>query len=42
MSLKRLYQGREKGDEAFGADAVGGVPDQEQCVLDLWSILSRT
>src|SRR5258707_5242042 len=39
MSLKRLYQGREKGDEAFGADAVGRAPGQEQRVLDVWSRL---
>ncbi len=41
MSLKRLYQGREKGDEAFGADAVGGVPDQEQRVLDVRTIAAK-
>ena len=30
MPLQRFDQRREKRDEAFGADAVGGVPDQEQ------------
>jgi hypothetical protein len=35
MPFQRLNERGEKGDEAFGADAVGGVPDQEQCVLDI-------
>jgi hypothetical protein len=34
MSLQRFYESREKGHEAFGADMVGGVPDQKQGVLD--------
>ncbi len=42
MPLQRLYQGREKWDESFGADPVGGVPDQEQRVLDFWSIAAKT
>jgi hypothetical protein len=39
MPLQPFYQGREKRDEAFGADAVGGVPGQKECMLDLRSIL---
>ena len=42
MPLQRFYQGREKRDEPFGTDPVGGVPSQKQRVLDLWPILSRT
>jgi len=42
MALKRFNECGEKGDEAFGADAVGGVPSQKQRMLDLWPILSRT
>ena len=41
MPLQRLYQGREKGDEPFGADTVGGVPGQKQRVLDFRSILAQ-
>ena len=41
MPLQRFDQRGEKRDEAFGADPVGGVPDQEQRVLDFWPILSR-
>jgi len=41
MPLQRFYQGREKGDEAFGADTVGGVPDQEERVLDFRSIPAK-
>jgi hypothetical protein len=39
MPLKRFDERGEKGHEAFGADAVGGVPDQEQCVLDVRSVM---
>jgi hypothetical protein len=42
MALKRFNECGEKGDKAFGADAVGGVPSQKQRMLDLWPILSRT
>jgi len=42
MSLQRLYESWKKRDKAFGADAVGGVPDQKECVLNVRSILSRT
>jgi hypothetical protein len=42
MPFQRLNERREKGHEAFSADAVGGVPGQEQRVLDFWPILSRT
>src|SRR4249919_2984964 len=33
MPLQRFYQSRKKGHEPFGADAVGGVPGQEQRLL---------
>ena len=35
MPLQRFDQRGEKRDEAFGADAVGGVPDQEQARVGL-------
>ena len=35
MSLQCFYQGREKGDKAFGTDPVGGVPGQKQRMLDV-------
>jgi len=38
MPLQHFYQGGEKGDEPFGADAVGGVPSQEENMLDFWPI----
>ncbi len=40
MPLQRFYQGREKGDEPFGTNPVGGVPGQKQRVLDDRSILA--
>ena len=42
MPLQCIYQRREKGHEAFGADAVGSVPDQEQGVLDVWPVAAWT
>ena len=42
MPLQRFNEDGEKGDKAFGADAVGGVPGQKQRVLDFWAILPRT
>ena len=39
MPLQRFNEDGEKGDKAFGADAVGGVPGQKQRVLDLWSVM---
>jgi hypothetical protein len=39
MPLQRFYQSGKKGHEPFGADAVGGVPGQEQRLLDVWSRL---
>ena len=42
MPFQRIKERGEKGNEAFGADAVGGVPDQEQRVLHVWSVLART
>ena len=41
MPFQCFYQGREKGDEPFGADAVGSVPDQEERVLDVRSIAAQ-
>ena len=41
MPLQCFDEDGEKGNEAFGADAVGGVPDQKERVLDFWPILSR-
>ena len=40
MPLQRFDQRGEKRDEAFGADPVGGVPDQEQRVLDFWPVMA--
>jgi hypothetical protein len=40
MPLQRFDERREKGDEPFGADAVGGVPHQEQRVLDVWPVMA--
>ena len=42
MPFQRLKERGEKGNEAFGADADGCVPDQEQRVLHVWSVLART
>jgi hypothetical protein len=39
MPFQRFDKRGEKRDEAFGVDTVGGVPDQEQHVLDFWSRL---
>ena len=33
MPFQRFKERGEKGNESFGADAVGGVPDQEERVL---------
>src|SRR5258708_3321555 len=38
MPLQRFDQRGEKGNEPFGADAVGSVPDQEQGVLNFWPV----
>ncbi len=40
MPLQCFDQRREKGHEAFGADAVGGMPGQEKRVLDIWSVMA--
>jgi hypothetical protein len=37
MPLQRFYQGREKGNESFGTNPVGCIPDQEERVLDFRS-----
>ena len=39
MPLQGFDQRGKKRNKAFGADAVGGVPNQEQGVLDFWSIM---
>jgi len=41
MPLQRFDERGEKRHETFGADTVGGVPDQEQRVLDFWPIMAR-
>jgi hypothetical protein len=40
MPLQCFDKRGEKGHEAFGKDAVGGMPDQEQCVLDLRPVMA--
>ena len=42
MPFQRLNERGEKRHAAFGADAVGGVPDQQQRVLDVWPVMART
>jgi hypothetical protein len=42
MPFQRFKKRGEKGHESSGTDAIGGVPDQEQRVLDVWSVLART
>jgi hypothetical protein len=37
----RFYQDREKRHEAFGANAIGRIPNQEQRMLDVRSILAK-
>ena len=39
--LSPYLPGREKGDKAFSADAVGSILDQEERVLDFWSIAAQ-
>jgi hypothetical protein len=41
MPFQRLKERGEKGNETFGTDAVGGVPDQEECVLDVRTIQAK-
>ncbi len=41
MPLQRFDEDGEKGNEAFCADPVGGMPGQKERVLDFWPILSR-
>jgi hypothetical protein len=41
MPLQRFDEDGEKGDESFGADAVGSVPGQEENMLDFWPILAK-
>jgi len=40
MPLERFDKRGEKGHEAFGADPVGGIPDQEQGVLDFLPVMA--
>jgi hypothetical protein len=42
MPLQRFDQCGEKRDQAFGANPVGGMPDQEQGVLDFWPVMGWT
>ncbi len=39
MTLQGIDQGGQKGNQSFGTDAIGGVPCQEQGLLDLWSVV---
>jgi hypothetical protein len=32
---RRVDQGGQESDQAFGADAIGGIADQEERVLDI-------
>lgn len=41
MPLQRLNERGEKGHESFGADAIGGVPDQKERMLDIWPVAAR-
>ena len=41
IPFQRFDERGQKRHEAFGANAIGGVPDQEQRVLDFWPILAR-
>jgi hypothetical protein len=38
--LQRFDQRGEKWHEAFRTNPVGGVPNQEQGVLDFWSVIA--
>jgi hypothetical protein len=40
MPFQGLDEGWQKGDEPLATDAVGGVPDQEEGILDLSSVSS--
>jgi hypothetical protein len=42
MPLQGFDKRGKKRDEAFGTNPVGGVPDQEQRVLDFWPVMART
>lgn len=42
MPLKRFDECGKKRHKTFGTDGVSDMPDQEQHVLDVWSILART
>jgi len=42
MPLKRIDQGGQKRDQAFGADVPGGLPGQQQGLLDLRTVMGRT
>ena len=41
MPLQGIDQDGQERDQSFGADAVGGVPDQEERVLDVRPVLAR-
>ena len=42
MPLQGFDKVGKKRDEAFGTDAVGGVPEQEQRVLDIRPLMAGT
>ncbi len=41
MPLQGVDERGQKRHEAFGANAIGRVPDQEHGVLDFWPILAK-
>lgn len=41
MPLQGVDKRGKKRGEGSGADAVGGVPNQEECVLDVWPVMAR-
>ena len=42
VPLQRLYQQWQKGNQALGANVIGGSPCQVQRLLDFWSVMGRT
>jgi hypothetical protein len=41
MPFQRFHERGEKGEEAFGADAIGSIPEQQQRLLDFWPVVAR-
>ena len=42
VPFQRLYQQGQKGNQAFGANVIGGSPCQVERLLDCWSVVGRT